>query len=101
MINTRGNTYSKNHTYLDTCSSCPEFWTFCWHEGGILDYSAVIDHVLVQMLKNFSLWRLTHGGVFYPNKPHQPILLFANKAGAYLSLPAFQAISKSYPKMED
>ena len=48
MLNTRGNTFSKNHTYLDTCSSCPEFWTYCWHEGGTLDFSAVIDYVLDQ-----------------------------------------------------
>jgi hypothetical protein len=51
--------------------------------------------------ETFSLQRLTFGGVFFPNNPHQAILLFAYKAGAYLSDAPFQAISKSYPKMED
>ena len=42
----RGNTYSKNHTTLDTCSSCAEFWNFGFHEGGVYDLAAVIDHIL-------------------------------------------------------
>ena len=44
--NTRGNTYSRNHTYLDTCSSCPEFWSFGFDDSGLKDYSAEIDYIL-------------------------------------------------------
>ena len=46
MVNMRGNTYSRNHTTLDTCSKCPEFWDYCWHEGGTQDFAAVIDYML-------------------------------------------------------
>merc|ERR1719495_1263875 len=35
MGNSRGNTYSRNHTTLESCSGsrCKEFWDFGWHEG--------------------------------------------------------------------
>jgi len=46
MGNTRGNTYSKNHTTFDTCSTCPDFWNFGWHEAAMFDLSGVIDHIL-------------------------------------------------------
>jgi len=48
MGNTRGNTYSRNHTYLDPDkdSDKPEFWDFDWHEGGMYDVPAAIDHVI-------------------------------------------------------
>ncbi len=36
--------------YYD-CSSCADFWSFCWHEGGIHDYSAIIDYVLEETEK--------------------------------------------------
>ena len=48
MGNTRGNTYSRNHTYLDTCSSCPEFWSFGFDDSGNKDYTAEIDYILAQ-----------------------------------------------------
>ena len=46
MGNTRGNTYSKAHVSLDTCSKCKEFWDFGFDETGVYDYSAEIDHIL-------------------------------------------------------
>ena len=46
MGNTRGNTYSRNHLTLDTCSKCKEFWSFGFDESGVFDYSAEIDHIL-------------------------------------------------------
>ena len=46
MGNTRGNTYSKNHTRLDTCSSCRDFWNFGWQEAGRFDLAGVIDYIL-------------------------------------------------------
>ena len=46
MGNTRGNTYSKNHTTLDTCSSCRDFWNFGWQEAGRFDLAGVIDYIL-------------------------------------------------------
>ena len=46
MGNTRGNTYSRNHVWLDPCSSCPEFWSYGFDDSGVYDYSAEIDHIL-------------------------------------------------------
>ena len=46
MLNIRGNTYSRNHTHLDPCSSCKEFWSFGLEEGALLDYPAVIDYIV-------------------------------------------------------
>jgi len=48
MGNSRGNPYSKNHTYLEPCSTsrCKEFWDFDWHEGGMYDVTAGIDFAL-------------------------------------------------------
>lgn len=46
MGNSRGNSYSRNHTHLDTCSTCKDFWDFGWHEGGLYDVTASIDYVL-------------------------------------------------------
>ena len=46
MGNTRGNTYSRNHLTLDTCSKCKEFWSFGFDDTGVFDYSAEIDHIL-------------------------------------------------------
>jgi len=48
MGNSRGNSYSRNHTYLDPCSGakCAEFWNFGWHEGGMFDVPAGIDYAL-------------------------------------------------------
>lgn len=46
MGNTRGNTYSKNHVEFDTCSRCEEFWSYCFDDSGVKDYSAEIDYIL-------------------------------------------------------
>ncbi|XP_059483958.1 uncharacterized protein LOC132201649 [Neocloeon triangulifer] len=45
MGNARGNTYSKNHTYLSVESNS-KFWDFTFHEMGIYDLPAEIDYVL-------------------------------------------------------
>ena len=37
---------SKNHTHLDSCPTCSEYWDFGLHEQAIFDYSAVIDYLL-------------------------------------------------------
>lgn len=46
MGNTRGNTYSRNHTTLDPCSTCADFWSYGWGDSGIHDYSAELDYIL-------------------------------------------------------
>ena len=46
MGNTRGNTYSRNHISLNTCSYCPEFWSFGFDDSGEKDYSRTIDYIL-------------------------------------------------------
>ncbi|KAJ8676398.1 hypothetical protein QAD02_012185 [Eretmocerus hayati] len=42
--NSRGNTYSKAH--INFTSSDSKFWEFSWHEMGLYDLPAIIDHVL-------------------------------------------------------
>ncbi|XP_055640361.1 lipase 3-like [Toxorhynchites rutilus septentrionalis] len=42
--NARGNRYSRRHKYLSTNEV--EFWEFSWHEIGIIDLPAIIDHIL-------------------------------------------------------
>lgn len=42
--NARGNTYSRNHTWLST--QHPYFWRFSWHEIGYFDIAAMIDYAL-------------------------------------------------------
>ena len=44
MINLRGNTFSKNHKFLDSSSS-PQFWDFTFEEFGEKDIPAVIKHI--------------------------------------------------------
>merc|ERR1719430_538496 len=48
MGNSRGNSYSRNHTTLEVCSTaeCAAFWDFGWHEGGMYDVTAGIDYAL-------------------------------------------------------
>ncbi|KOX72950.1 Lipase 3 [Melipona quadrifasciata] len=44
--NVRGNRYSRKHLNLTTLD--PDFWMFSWHEMGIYDLPAVIDHITEQ-----------------------------------------------------
>jgi len=46
--NARGNSYSRNHTYLspDTDPDRAKFWDFSWNEIGYYDLPAMIDYVL-------------------------------------------------------
>ncbi|KAJ8687585.1 hypothetical protein QAD02_023379 [Eretmocerus hayati] len=43
--NIRGNTYSRSHVSLDPDYD-HEFWQYSWHEMGIYDIPAIIDHIL-------------------------------------------------------
>uniref|UniRef100_A0A182XVP9 Lipase 3 n=1 Tax=Anopheles stephensi TaxID=30069 RepID=A0A182XVP9_ANOST len=45
MGNARGTRYSRKHTHLDP-DRAREFWNFSWHEIGLYDVPALIDHVL-------------------------------------------------------
>lgn len=47
MGNTRGNTYSRNHTTLNPDID-KKFWEFSWHEIGTIDLPQIIDYVLEQ-----------------------------------------------------
>ncbi|XP_052873572.1 lipase 1-like [Anopheles cruzii] len=44
--NARGNRYSRNHTHLSP--EAREFWNFSFHEIGLYDLPAMVDHVLQQ-----------------------------------------------------
>ncbi|KAF5279945.1 hypothetical protein FQR65_LT15127 [Abscondita terminalis] len=44
--NSRGSTYSRHHTRLSPNGK--EFWDFSWHEIGVYDMPAIIDHILSQ-----------------------------------------------------
>lgn len=46
LTNARGNTYSRGHVELDPDEK--EFWQFSWHEMGVYDLPAVIDHILYE-----------------------------------------------------
>jgi pimeloyl-ACP methyl ester carboxylesterase len=46
MPNIRGNSYSRNHTTLDPCTSCSEFWSFGLEEPALLDYPTFIDYIV-------------------------------------------------------
>lgn len=46
MINIRGNSFSKNHQWLDNCPTCTDFWSFGFDESARYDYSASIDYIL-------------------------------------------------------
>ena len=48
MPNLRGSTYSRNHTTLDPCASCTDFWDFALEESAVLDYPTVIDFILAE-----------------------------------------------------
>uniref|UniRef100_A0A182N6M1 Lipase 3 n=1 Tax=Anopheles dirus TaxID=7168 RepID=A0A182N6M1_9DIPT len=45
MGNARGTRYSRKHLHLDPDRSA-DFWNFSWHEIGLYDVPALIDHVL-------------------------------------------------------
>ena len=45
MINIRGNSYSKNHQWLDVCPTCSEFWAFGFDESARYDYPATIGKI--------------------------------------------------------
>ena len=46
MGNTRGNTWSQEHTHRDNCQGCSEYWDFSWDDTALRDYPAEIDYIL-------------------------------------------------------
>ena len=46
MTNIRGNKYSKNHTFYDSCPTCKKYWNFGLEEPATLDYPVFIDYIL-------------------------------------------------------
>lgn len=58
MGNTRGNKYSRNHTYLDPDNGV-DFWDFSWHQMGLYDLPVMIDYVL-EHAKQESLFYIGH-----------------------------------------
>ncbi|XP_060521109.1 lipase 1-like isoform X2 [Cylas formicarius] len=45
LLNTRGNYHSRKHRKWNPDKD-PEFWNFSWHEVGVYDLPAAIDHIL-------------------------------------------------------
>lgn len=45
MGNARGNTWSRKHRDYDPNKFLSKFWDFSWHEIGIYDLPAMIDHI--------------------------------------------------------
>ncbi|KAL3285317.1 hypothetical protein HHI36_019426 [Cryptolaemus montrouzieri] len=63
--NTRGNLHGMNHVKLSP--EDPEFWNYSWHEIGIYDIPAKIDHIL-RVTKKKKLQYIGHsqgGTIFY------------------------------------
>lgn len=51
MGNARGNRYSRRHVSLDPDGSRSQrrrYWSFSWHEIGVIDLPTMIDYVLEQ-----------------------------------------------------
>uniref|UniRef100_A0A182F2M8 Lipase n=1 Tax=Anopheles albimanus TaxID=7167 RepID=A0A182F2M8_ANOAL len=46
--NSRGNTFSKGHERLDSGRGEQEYWRFSFHEIGMYDLPAMVDHILAQ-----------------------------------------------------
>lgn len=45
FLNVRGNSYSRNHNFLEPSSS-PEFWQFSFEEMGEFDLTTSVDYIL-------------------------------------------------------
>jgi len=97
MGNSRGNSYSRNHTTLETCSGerCKEFWDFGWHEGGLHDVSRGIDYAL-EITGQKDLYYVGHSMgttqylVLLSSKPEYNDKI---RVGALLAPPAYMAHS--------
>lgn len=46
MGNARGNTWSRRHEDYDPNKFLSKFWDFSWHEIGVYDVPAMIDHII-------------------------------------------------------
>lgn len=57
LHNSRGNTYSRNHTTLNVDSDA--FWQFSFHEMGVYDIPATIDYIL-NITSRKSLYYIGH-----------------------------------------
>lgn len=58
MGNSRGTTFSRNHTTLNPDTD-HKFWNFSWHEIGIYDLPASIDYIL-NVTNSTSLYYVGH-----------------------------------------
>ena len=45
FLNVRGNSYSKNHNFLDAASSL-QYWQFSFDEQGTFDLDALVSYVI-------------------------------------------------------
>ncbi|KAK1117491.1 hypothetical protein K0M31_016524 [Melipona bicolor] len=72
MGNVRGNRYSRKHLNLTTLD--PDYWMFSWHEMGIYDLPAIIDHIIEQIQQK-EIFMITHsqgGTVFFVMASERP-----------------------------
>lgn len=90
MCNARGNIYSRNHTTLNPDTDS-KFWDFSWHEIGIYDIPATVDHILQRTNKNV-LYYVGHSQgttVFYVLTSIKPEYNSKFKAFVHLAPVAF------------
>lgn len=64
--NSRGNSYSRNHTTLDFRKDAKRFFDFSWHEMGIYDLPASIDYILsAKKVKSLHYIGYSQGGTSF------------------------------------
>lgn len=76
LANSRGNSYSRNHTTIDFRKNSKKFFDFSWHEMGVYDLPASIDYILsAKKAKSLHYIGYSQGGTSF--------LVFASRRPEY------------------